>query len=131
MFNCKSKYVDKMECINCGWTHNNPNIKRNCPTSIPAKPTTIQKLTNFSSAVIRDVTTGMQRCTDEEMDARLEICQGNPEKDIERCPFYNESDSSCLKCGCQLSRKRIYLNKIAWKSESCPDNPPRWTKLTE
>lgn len=123
MHNCESKYQDKMECIHCGWTHENPNIKRNCPKFKVAisPPSFLQKAINFSSAVVHDVATGMQRCTEEEMDERIEICK--------TCPFYNHEDSSCNKCGCSLSRKKIYRNKLYWKSTGCPIG--KWPDLTE
>lgn len=87
-----------------------------------------QKILTFGKAVINDIRHGMERCTEEEMDARLEICKG--------CPFFEERNnkSSCMKCGCPLSRDKIYRNKLYWKHESCPDKTPehpdgRWPKL--
>lgn len=47
-------------------------------------------------------------------DARLVEC--------ERCPWH--VDSQCGKCTCFVAVK------VMLSSESCPDNPPRWKKLT-
>ena len=33
---------------------------------------------------------------------------------------------SCKICGCKLKRKGKRLNKLAWLTEQCPDNPPKW-----
>ena len=112
--NCESKYEDRMECIHCGWQYKNPNVKRNCPSSRPIieAPAFLTKVTNFGRAVTKDVITGMKRCTEEEMDQRVEICKG--------CEFYNEAGQECLKCGCPMNRKRIYRNKVYWKSGKCP-----------
>lgn len=49
-------------------------------------------------------------CTEEEIQARHSIC--------ESCEFFK--DNSCTKCGCLLSRDRIYMNKLAFKTASCP-----------
>ncbi len=49
-------------------------------------------------------------CSQEQIDARLAICQG--------CEFYK--NNSCLKCGCALSRDRNYMNKLYWADKSCP-----------
>lgn len=32
----------------------------------------------------------------------------------------------CDICGCNLHRSKRAVNKIAWKTTSCPDMPPRW-----
>lgn len=127
--NCISKYKDRMECVNCGWEHKNPLVKRNCQhflervdeTPKRVKPSFLQKVTNFAGAVVKDVATGMKRTSEEEINRRLSICK--------ECPFYikkDEESGSCSKCGCPISRDRVYLNKVYWESEHCPDNPPRW-----
>lgn len=47
------------------------------------------------------------------------------------CPNFvpNKNDDcsgSCKICGCRLAAKGVALNKIAWRTEQCPDNPQRW-----
>lgn len=51
-----------------------------------------------------------KKCTQEQIDARLAICNG--------CEFYK--NNSCLKCGCSLSREKNYMNKLYWADKSCP-----------
>lgn len=51
-------------------------------------------------------------CSESEIDNRHKIC--------ESCEFFK--DNSCTQCGCLLSKDRIYLNKLAMKSQSCPIN---------
>ena len=62
----------------------------------------------------------------------------SPERMIEiysicvKCPNFNyrkgwkEGFDACGICQCNLHPTDIKLNKIAWKSERCPDQPPRW-----
>lgn len=120
------------KCINCGYK-SPVNAIRGCNKSesaaiqhivTPGHPTSLgTKIKNFTKAAIKDVAGGMKRCTDEEMDDRLKICRGSEKEGIPQCPFYiktSETNGSCTACGCVLSRDHVYLNKIAWKSESCP-----------
>lgn len=112
-------------CVNCGYKCR-VNAKRGCskPQETHAQnigPSFTTKVTNFGKAIVKDIANGMQRCTDEEINRRLNICK--------ECPFYikkDEESGSCSKCGCVMSRDRVYLNKVYWESEHCPDNPPRW-----
>lgn len=47
------------------------------------------------------------------------ICRGCPLFDGERCTHKN--------CGCPIDTERnAWWSKIAWRSQRCPDDPPRW-----
>lgn len=35
-------------------------------------------------------------------------------------------NDSCGVCGCRLKRETQTMNKLAWATEVCPLNPPRW-----
>ena len=50
------------------------------------------------------------KCSQEEIDARLAICND--------CEYYE--NESCLQCGCAISRDRVYGNKLAYKNKACP-----------
>lgn len=70
---------------------------------------------NLGCALLRHVTNGLQRRTDAEVEAILDICQG--------CEFKigDGQNFNCGKCGCQCAANNdIFLNKLAWKSEQCP-----------
>ena len=58
----------------------------------------------------------------EEMERVYNICQ--------ECPFFQRSNirhgGKCGLCGCLLSAKGYKMNKIAWATTSCPDEPRRW-----
>jgi len=45
-------------------------------------------------------------------------------KTCQRCPHF--TGSACSLCGCRITMKGNFMNKLAWATESCPDNPPRW-----
>ena len=49
-------------------------------------------------------------CSQEQIDARMDICK--------QCPFFQIN--SCLQCGCALSRDRNYKNKLYFADQSCP-----------
>ena len=52
----------------------------------------------------------IKKCSIEEIENRFRICNS--------CEFYN--NNTCEKCGCYLVRDQIYMNKLAWKDQSCP-----------
>jgi hypothetical protein len=77
------------------------------PASPDLKPT--QPLINHEQMMQRDLTNKKQ-CTQEQIDARMDICKG--------CEFFK--DNTCMKCGCALSREKNYMNKLLWADQSCP-----------
>lgn len=79
----------------------------------PAPPalTLLQQVTTFVSALKEHVKDGMVRCEQAEIEARLAICQS--------CPQF--SGNHCGKCGCSCSGRSTFFNKLAWRSEKCPD----------
>lgn len=87
---------------------------KDCPfKELP--PTTAKKIKNFTKAVIGDIKNKGERCTQEEINQRMDICR--------ECPFYVKTDNTkgrCSKCGCPVSQEKIYLNKLHWKSQKCP-----------
>jgi hypothetical protein len=54
------------------------------------------------------------------------MCLKCPHIILKSSPKTLNVTSECDICGCLLSPKKVILNKIAWASEECPDNPPRW-----
>ena len=78
------------------------------PCSAPSFEYSAANVQKFAASNIP--TTGL--CTEEEIQARHSIC--------ELCEFFQ--NNSCTKCGCLLSRDRVYMNKLAFKTASCPIN---------
>lgn len=38
------------------------------------------------------------------------------------CDQYDPNDKICLQCGCNISNKKAFLNKLAWADQHCPLN---------
>lgn len=56
----------------------------------------------------------------EEIEAIAAICKG--------CSLFNGHVCTHQNCGCAIDEERsAWWSKIAWKSQRCPDDPPRWT----
>lgn len=105
------KYV----CEVCGFTIGVPNVHRNCPKA--NAPNVIQKAQNFTKAVANHVAKGRPKCTQEEIDQRLEVC-----KTCELFQKFSEDKGVCThsSCGCNIARERKFLNKLAWADQKCP-----------
>jgi hypothetical protein len=41
--------------------------------------------------------------------------------------MYNKEDSTCMMCGCNVNNKKIFMNKLAWADQECPDK--KWLKV--
>jgi hypothetical protein len=65
---------------------------------------------NFAAAWARSGLGGFKRCTQQEIEARLAICQ--------ECP--NLKDNHCQLCGCACVADNQLMNKLAMKTASCP-----------
>lgn len=89
------------------------NKKRNTPNII-------NRLLTFGKSFFNHVKTGMKKSSTKEILKRYSICQG--------CEFFNpitnnqvEIKAICNICGCNLSDKKILMNKLAWKDQKCPE----------
>ena len=82
--------------------------------------TLLQKAANFATSAAAHVAAGMPRCTQEQVDARFEVCQG--------CEHYD--GRACRLCGCPVVREKQFVSKLSWANESCPLTPPKWGPVT-
>jgi hypothetical protein len=55
---------------------------------------------------------GQPKSSQKQINDRFDICL--------KCDFYDKSHSQCLQCGCGVSNKKLFLNKLAWKDQKCP-----------
>jgi len=90
-------------------------------TPEPAQmPNIIVRGLNFTAALTRHAVSGFRTRAPVEIEERMEICMA--------CPYRIDINGvvNCAKCGCQCTGNNdIFLNKLAWTSEVCPDG--RWT----
>lgn len=80
-------------------------------------PPTITRVKNFTKAAVAHFTAGSPTCTQEEIDARFEICKA--------CPLFiskNDGVGVCghQNCGCNITNTITYLNKLGWADQKCP-----------
>jgi hypothetical protein len=74
---------------------------------------TLIKLKTFLKSLWFHVWLGFPKCSIDKIKQRFEICSTS-------CDMYNKQDSTCLMCGCNLSKKKVFLNKLAWADQECP-----------
>lgn len=79
------------------------------------------KIIRFFKALWWHVNAGMPKSTQEEINNRFNICLS--------CEYMDRNKSQCLMCGCNLSKRKIFLNKLAWGDQECPVK--KWSKVNE
>lgn len=80
-------------------------------------PSIMSRLAHFAGSLTAHVQDGLRKCTHEEIQQRLEVC--------ESCSSFQ--NHHCVECGCGCSRDLTFFNKLAWQSERCPLN--RWPSI--
>ena len=78
------------------------------------------KIKTFLKSLWFHVAAGLPKSTQQEINNRLYICKG--------CEHFNGLDMMCDHCGCSLSSKKIFMNKLAWADQECPVG--KWHKIT-
>jgi hypothetical protein len=77
-------------------------------------PSLARKAVNFTKACAKHVANRGRQCTDEEIATRYAKCMACPGGYMRCCRCNHPS------CGCKISPKRKFVNKLSWASESCP-----------
>lgn len=70
----------------------------------------ISKLNTFFKSLYFHLYRGMPKSSQFLINSRYSDCQ-------ECESFY---DNQCLECGCRITKKKEFLNKLAWKDQECP-----------
>lgn len=83
------------------------------------KQITIAKLKTFLRSLWWHVWAGFPKSTQEQINYRLNICLS--------CDMYDRKNSQCMVCGCSLSNKKIFMNKLAWADQKCPID--KWSSV--
>ena len=74
--------------------------------------TIFKKIKNFAVSFFRHTKNGMPKASQFTIDSRYLICLD--------CSSYDAENKECSECGCNLSRKKEFMNKLAWEDQQCP-----------
>lgn len=77
------------------------------------------RILTFLKSLFWHVYWGFPKSTQEQINTRYSICLS--------CEWFDEQNSQCLQCGCNINNKKIFLNKLAWADQHCPMN--KWESL--
>lgn len=72
----------------------------------------LYRLKNFAKSLFFHAYWGFPKSEQSLIDHRYSVCLS--------CDMFDKKNSQCLVCGCNLSNKKIFLNKLAWKDQKCP-----------
>jgi len=97
------------KCRECGYDVSGFEQKKS--------PSWIIRGVNFAGAMSAHAADGFRRCSQEQIDARLAICQACPQL----------VNNHCSLCGCACVAENQLVNKLALKSSECPI--AKWGKL--
>lgn len=80
---------------------------------------TLIRIQTFIKSLFFHVWNGFPKTTRLEILDRYQIC--------ESCEDFNKEYSQCNICGCAISKKSKFLNKLAWADQECPKQ--KWLKI--
>lgn len=72
------------------------------------------QVAKFAVAYANHYAAGKPKCSQRQIDERLAIC--------EQCPHLK--GHHCSLCGCNCKGNGKFINKLAWRDQTCPDG--RW-----
>lgn len=77
------------------------------------------QIKNFLSSLFWHIYSGSPKATQEQILNRFAICSS--------CEFFDQQKGQCLQCGCNINKRKIFMNKLAWADQSCPIK--KWQKI--
>jgi hypothetical protein len=77
------------------------------------------RLKTFLKSLFWHIYSGSPKSTQAEIDYRYNICL--------ECDQFNKIKHQCDVCGCAINKKKIFMNKLAWADQECPNN--KWQKI--
>jgi hypothetical protein len=80
----------------------------------------IYRVQTFLKSLFWHVSRGLPKSGKDQILIRYNICLD--------CESFNNKEKICNECGCNISNKNIFLNKLAWADQECPLG--KWGKLT-
>jgi uncharacterized paraquat-inducible protein A len=77
------------------------------------------KIQTFLKSLWFHIYAGFPKSTQDQINYRYNICLN--------CEKFNHKKSECGVCGCAISQKKIFINKLAWADQECPLQ--KWNRL--
>jgi hypothetical protein len=71
-----------------------------------------RKIINFIKSFSWHIYSGLPKSGQKMINERYKICKS--------CEFFDQKLSQCMICGCNINNKDIFMNKLAWKDQTCP-----------
>lgn len=68
----------------------------------------------FLKSLMWHIYSGLPKSDTLTIHKRYAICVG--------CSSYDADNKQCMECGCNISNKKQFLNKLAWADQKCPLN---------
>jgi hypothetical protein len=78
----------------------------------------LSQIATFIKSLFFHIGAGFPKSSQETINYRYSIC--------EQCDSFDKIESQCIECGCNINKRRIFLNKLAWLDQQCPLN--KWFK---
>ncbi len=72
----------------------------------------IIRLQTFLRSLLWHISRGLPKSSRQNIIDRYAICSS--------CDSFDSLEQQCLECGCNISQKSIFLNKLAWADQKCP-----------
>lgn len=72
----------------------------------------LSKVRNFFISFAKHTYKGMPKASKELIDKRYALCVV--------CSEFDKENSECGVCGCSISKKQEFFNKLAWEDQRCP-----------
>jgi hypothetical protein len=77
------------------------------------------RIKTFLKSLFFHIYSGFPKASADEISYRYSICT--------QCEDFDNIESICNICGCNISNKQVFLNKLAWADQECPKQ--KWPKI--
>jgi hypothetical protein len=74
----------------------------------------LYRIKTFIQSLFWHIYSGFPKSSQELILQRYDICNS--------CEDFDKKNSQCFVCGCNINKKKIFLNKLAWADQECPLN---------
>jgi hypothetical protein len=72
----------------------------------------LRKIITFSKSLLFHIYSGFPKSSQDQINYRFNICNS--------CEYYDPQLKQCMVCGCNVSTKKRFMNKLAWADQKCP-----------